>query len=292
MSCAIRPLALASLAAALAAGPQGCHRERSSKGDAATGVLASSTDTASAQAAGEAPPGSAAAGGGDPTGLDPARSGDARAHSAGSPPPAPDAGAALPEPGSSANPGAPAGRPFDQDAWLAARGATWLPDASCWSTLATSPPRRLNVCSCHGAIRLPEVELMVCSRAREPESGGAPAVTHTVLYAARGGAVRAVLDVPTGAMLDDCAPGAPFPCRVALDLRAEGDAIRFEEAAGATPACDHPGIAANTPLPGASDGNSASGQRVRAAYRRVCGARGRYVWQRDALRPTSARMGR
>ncbi|WP_437931410.1 hypothetical protein WMF37_19915 [Sorangium sp. So ce291] len=273
-------LALASLAATLAAGPPGCHRERSPQGDASTGALA---PPASAPAASAAPSGSAAAGGGGPSGLEPARSGDAGALPAGSPPPAADAGAALPAPGTATGPGAPAGRPFDQDAWLAARGATWRPDDSCWSTLATSPPRRLNVCSCHGAIGLPEVELMVCSRAREPESGGAPAVTHTVLYAARGAAIRAVLDVPTGAMLDECAPGSPIPCRVALELRADGDAIRFEEAAGATSACDHPWIAANKPLQGASDGNSASGQRVRATYRRVCSSRGRYVSQRGSL---------
>ncbi|KYF87956.1 hypothetical protein BE17_44320 [Sorangium cellulosum] len=139
------------------------------------------------------------------------------------------------------------------------------------------------MCSCHGAIGLPEVELMVCSRAREPESGGAPAVTHTVLYAARGAAIRAVLDVPTGAMLDECAPGSPIPCRIALELRADGDAIRFEEAAGATTACDHPWVAANRSIPGPSDGNSASGQRVRAIYQRVCSSRGRYVWQRGSL---------
>ncbi|WP_437737528.1 hypothetical protein [Sorangium sp. So ce1335] len=278
-----------ALAAAHAAGPPGCHRERSPQGDAATGALG---PPASAPAASAAAPGTAAAGAGDLNGLQAVSPGAAGAPLVGSPPPAANAGAALLAPGTGASPGAPAGGPFEKDAWLAAHGAAWRPDTSCWSTLATSPPRRLNVCSCRGAIRLPEVELMVCSHAREPESGGAPAVTHTVLYAARGGAIRAVLDVPTGAMLDDCAPGAPVPCRVALDLRAEGDAIRFEEAAGATLACDHPWIAASTPLPGASDWNSASGQRVRATYRRVCGARGRYVWQGDALRPSSARTGR
>ncbi|WP_437746764.1 hypothetical protein WMF39_18175 [Sorangium sp. So ce1504] len=109
-------------------------------------------------------------------------------------------------------------------------------------------------------------------------------MTHTVLYASRGGALRAVLDVPTGAMLDDCAPGAPIPCRVALDVRVDGDAIQFEDAAGATSACDHPWITSNKPLPGATDGNIASRQRMRADYRRICSSRGRYVWQRGALR--------
>ncbi|WP_437320875.1 hypothetical protein [Sorangium sp. So ce385] len=189
-----------------------------------------------------------------------------------------------PAPATTAGPSAPAGTPFDQDAWLAARGAAWRPDASCWSTLATSPPQRINMCSCHQALSLPEVELMVCSRAREPEFDAAPVVTHTVLYAARGGVLQAVLDVPTGATLDECAPGAPIPCSVVLELRVEGSSIRLDDTAGTTPACDHPWIAANSPLPGASGGSSASGQRVHAAYRRICSSRGRYVWQRGALR--------
>lgn len=125
---------------------------------------------------------------------------------------------------------------------------------------------------------------MVCSRAREPESEAAPVVTHTVLYAARGGVLQAVIDVPTGAMLDECAPGAPIPCSVVLDLRAEGSSIRFDDTAGTTPSCDHPSIAVNKPLPGASGWNSASLERARATYRRICNTRGRYVWQRGALR--------
>jgi hypothetical protein len=184
------------------------------------------------------------------------------------------------------NPGSSAsavGR-FDQDAWLAARGTTWPPDASCWSTLVTSQPRRLNLCTCRDALVLPEVELLVCSLQREQDAAGVPFVTHTVLYASRGGVLQAVLDVPTGAMLDDCAPKSPIPCRVALYLRVDGDAIRLEDTAGMASACDHPWVASSKPVPGISDWNSASGLRVRATYRRVCDSRGRYRWERDALR--------
>ncbi|WP_437528588.1 hypothetical protein WME79_45950 [Sorangium sp. So ce726] len=105
-----------------------------------------------------------------------------------------------------------------------------------------------------------------------------------VLSGRRGGALRAALDVPTSAMLDDCGPDTPIPCSVALDVRVEGDAVRFEEPARTTPTCDHPSITANRPLPGPSHWNSASWQRARAAYRRICSTRGRYVWQRGALR--------
>lgn len=183
-----------------------------------------------------------------------------------------------------AGPSTPVGKPFDQEAWLTARGAVWRPDASCWSTLTTIPPQRLNMCSCREALSLREIELMVCSRGREQDSTAVPFVTHTVLYAARGGALRAVLDVPTSAMLDECAPGTPIPCSVALDLRVEGDAVRFEAPVGTTPACDHPSIARNKPFPGASGWNSASWQGAPATYRRICNTRGRYVWQRGALR--------
>jgi hypothetical protein len=36
------------------------------------------------------------------------------------------------------------------------------------------PPEsaRINVCSCHEALSLPEIELMVRSRAREPDAAG------------------------------------------------------------------------------------------------------------------------
>ncbi|WP_437603170.1 hypothetical protein WMF28_16280 [Sorangium sp. So ce590] len=279
-----RSLVVAALAAALAAGQLGCHRERLPQGDASTGVLTSSASAVSAPAAPALPTGAASAGDAGLPDLDAAPLGTTGAPPSGSPLSSAEAASASPAPGMSAGPSAPAGKPFDQDAWLAARGVTWRPDASCWSTLAAVPPQRLNVCSCHGALSLSAVELMVCPRAREPESEAAPVATHTVLYAARGGALRAVLDVPTGAMLDECAPGTPIPCSVALDLRVEGDAVRFEEPAGTTPACDHPSNATNKSLPGASGWNSASGQGAPATYRRICNTRGRYVWQRGALR--------
>ncbi|MGK4005189.1 hypothetical protein WMF31_21350 [Sorangium sp. So ce1036] len=273
---------LAALAAVLAAGQPGCHRDRLPQGDASTGALPSS---ASAAAASPSPAGSNAAAGGAMGHLDAARADATGATGQGAPPPSiGGAGAVSPVPGTTPGAGAPAGRPFDQDAWLAARGVAWRPDASCWSTLATSPPRRIHVCSCHEALSLPEIELMVCSRAREPDAAEGPFVTHTVLYAPRGGALEAVLDVPTGAMLDDCPPRSPIPCRVALELRVERGAIHLEEKSGAASACGHPGIMSSRPIPGASGWNSASGQRARAAYRRVCGARGRYGWERGMLR--------
>ncbi|WP_437971219.1 hypothetical protein WMF04_18825 [Sorangium sp. So ce260] len=278
---ALVPRVVAALAAALAAGQPGCHRERLPQGDASTGGLPSSV---SALAAPASPSGAVSASGEGLNDLDAPRPGATGAPRSGSPQSIADAGSVSPAPGTAAGPSASPGKPFDQDAWLAARGVTWRPDASCWSTLATSPPQRLNECSCHKTLSLAEIELMVCSRAREQESTAVPFVTHTVLYTARGGALRAVLDVPTGAMLDDCAPGTPIPCSVALDLRVEGDAVRFEELAGTTPACDRPSIAANKPLPGTSGWNSASWQGARATYRRICNTRGRYVLQRGALR--------
>jgi hypothetical protein len=183
-------------------------------------------------------------------------------------------------------PSAPADKRFDQDAWLSARGVRWQPDGSCWSTLATNPPQRLNMCACLNTLRLPEVELLVCSRGREQESEGVPFVTHTVLYAPRGDTLRVVLAVPTGATLDECAPGIPIPCAVVLNLRVDGAAIHLEDGAGPPSACDDPWIAGNKPLPGASPWNSPSGQRVRGIYRRVCGSRGRYIWKNGALRRT------
>ncbi|WP_437291131.1 hypothetical protein [Sorangium sp. So ce406] len=285
MKRALVPLVVAALAAALAAGQPGCHRERKSQGDASPGVLGSSITTASAPAVSASPAGGASAGVAGLVDLDVARPGVTGASRAGAAPSSTaGAGAASPAPGMIPDPSAPARGPFDQDAWLASRGAAWRPDASCWSTLATSPPRRINMCSCHKTLRLAEIELMACSRGREQESSAVPFVTHTVLYASRGGALQAVLDAPTGATLDECAPDTAIPCSVALDLRVEGDAVRLEEPAGATPACDHPWIASNKPLPGATDGNSASRQRIRATYRRICSSRGRYVWQRGALR--------
>ncbi|AUX42553.1 hypothetical protein SOCE26_039860 [Sorangium cellulosum] len=174
--------------------------------------------------------------------------------------------------------------PFDQEAWLNARGVAWRPDASCWSTLATNPPQRINLCTCRNALSLPEIELLVCSRGREQESGAVPFVTHTVLYAPRGGALHVVLDAPTGASLDECAPGTPIPCAVALTLRVEGGAIHLEDTAGTPSACDDPWIAGNKALPVGSSWNNTSAQHVRGTYRRVCASRGQYVWQRGALR--------
>ncbi|WP_437276072.1 hypothetical protein WME90_33160 [Sorangium sp. So ce375] len=287
MKRAVASPTLVVLAAVLAASQPGCHRERESQGDASPGELGSSATTTSAPAASASPAGGASAGGAGPVDLDldAALPGITGSSSAGAPPPSTaGAGAASPAPGMNPNPSTPVGKPFDQNAWLAARGAVWRPDASCWSTLATIPPQRLNMCSCHGALSLSDVELMECSRGREQDSTAVPFVTHTVLYAARGGALQPVLDVPTSATLDDCAPGTPIPCSVALELRIEGGAVRFADPAGMTPACDHPSIAANKPLPGASGWNSASWHRARATYRRICSARGRYVWQRGALR--------
>jgi hypothetical protein len=279
---------LVVLAAIIAASQPGCHRERKSQEDASPVEVSSSATTAGAPPASASPAGGASAGGAGPVDLDldAARPGITGSSSPGAPPPSTaGAGAASPAPGVNPNPSAPGDKPFDQDAWLAARGAVWRPDASCWSTLATIPPQRLNMCSCHGALSLPEVELLECSRAREQDSTAVPFVTHTVLYAARGGAIRAVLDVPTRVTLDDCGPRSPIPCSVALDVRVEGDAVRFQETANrTTSACDHPSIAANKALPGASGWNSASWQRARATYRRICDTRGRYVWQRGALR--------
>ncbi|WP_437588393.1 hypothetical protein [Sorangium sp. So ce1000] len=286
MKRAVASPSLVVLAAVLAAGQPGCHRERESQDEASPGAQGSSATTASAPATSASPAGGASGGGAGPVDLDAPHPGTTGSSRAGAPPPSTaGAGATSPAPGMITNPSTPVGKPFDQDSWLAARGVTWRPDASCWLTLATSPPQRLNDCLCRKTLDLPEAELMVCSRAREPEAEVLPAVLHTVLYAARGGALRAVLDVPTSVTLDDCAPRTPIPCSIALDVRVEGDAVRFEEPANRTmPACDHPWIASNKPIPGAAGWNSASWQRARATYRRICDTRGRYVWQRGALR--------
>lgn len=281
----IASLVFAAVAGALAAGPLGCHRDRPPQGDAATGVLPASAGAASAPVASTSPVRGGSAAGGDLMGVGAARAGAAvSAHSASPPPSTAHAGSVSPAPAMSADPSAPADKRFDQDTWLSARGVRWQPDKSCWSTVATNPPQRLNVCACHDALHLPEVELLVCSRGREQESEAVPFVTHTVLYAPRGGTLRVVLDVPTGATLDECAPGTPIPCAVMLGLRVDGAAIHLEEGTGAPSACDDPWISADKPLPGASAWNSPSGQRVRGIYRRVCGARGRYTWQRGVLR--------
>ncbi|WP_441290184.1 hypothetical protein ACSRUE_06050 [Sorangium sp. KYC3313] len=197
MKRAVASHSLVVLAAIIAAIQPGCHRERKCQGDASPGELGSSTTTTtSAPAASASPAGSASTAGAGPVDLDldAARPGITGSSSPGAPPPSTaGAGAASPAPGLNTNPSAPGNKPFDQDAWLAARGAVWRPDASCWSTLDTTiPPQRLNMCSCHGALSLPEVELIECSRAREQDSTAVPFVTHTVLYAARGGAIRAV----------------------------------------------------------------------------------------------------
>ncbi|WP_437682189.1 hypothetical protein [Sorangium sp. So ce131] len=276
--------ACAAFAAALAGYQLGCHRERLPQGNGATGALTASTSAATPTAAPAPPDGGAPAAAEGLADVDASRPNIAGSPGAGSPPPPVAGTASASAAGAIAGPGAAVGSAFDQEAWLKARGITWRPDGACWSTLATNPPQRINMCTCRSALALSEIELLVCSRGREQESGAVPFVTHTVLYTPRGGALHVVLDVPTGATLDECAPGNPIPCAVALTLRVDGDAIRLEEAAGTPSACDDPWIAGNKPLPVGSPWDGASAQQVRGTYRRVCGSRGRYTWQRGALR--------
>ncbi|WP_231864569.1 hypothetical protein WMF27_43815 [Sorangium sp. So ce281] len=179
-----------------------------------------------------------------------------------------------------------AATPFDVDDWLTARGVRWRPDAACWSMLAVSPPQPVNDCSCSGTLVLPDAELLVCWRGREQKAALVPFVAHTVLYVAEGSALRPVLDVPSSAALDDCAPQNPAICRVAIVPRVEEGVLRFSDsaAAAAGSSCDDALNAVDAAHRSAAPESRAAWQSARDVYRRVCSGRGRYTWKGRALR--------
>ena len=99
---------------------------------------------------------------------------------------------------------------FSTATWLENHGVTaWTHDPSCWWKAPghSATAEWINDCSCERELVLAlaasgRVELLVCKRGQELREARLRPLQRTVLYAARKGAMRVVLDVPTAAAID------------------------------------------------------------------------------------------
>ncbi|WP_437675080.1 hypothetical protein [Sorangium sp. So ce131] len=212
------------------------------------------------------------------------------APSAAAPSAAAPSAAAPPPPAASEETGPASPPPFDVDAWLAARGLTWRPDKSCWSSIPVAGAPLLNACSCDRALEMPGAphEVLVCTLGHEqPVSAAFPFVEHTVLYVKHERSLRPVLDLPTAASIEECPPNVAG-CRAEIAPVVDGDAIRFVDAPrprGVTaPTCDQAIASVERDLRELPEAKRAPLRKVLAGYRQICGARGRYRWRDGVFR--------
>ncbi|WP_437711795.1 hypothetical protein WMF45_41360 [Sorangium sp. So ce448] len=182
--------------------------------------------------------------------------------------------------------------PFDVDAWLAARGLTWQPDKSCWSSVPVAGAPLLNACTCNRALQMPDEprEVLVCTVGRDqPVSAAFPFIEHTVLYVAHGRGLRPVLDIRTAASIEECPPNVSG-CRAEIAPVVDGDAIRFADAPRPSgviaPTCADAIASVEGDMRKLPEAKRGPLRQVLAGYRQICGARGRYHWRKGAFRRT------